>query len=199
MDTVMKRGLSSFVLILLAAGALAMGASAQSLGEIAREQRAKKPAPSPAAKVYTNDSISSGASASASTESQPASSSTASSASSATSAGTSGASSSSASSAEDRAKAEQEWKQKFAEQRKTVAQLERELDVLKRENKLRAAAFYADAGTRLRDEKKYAEDDRRYKAETEAKEQELAAAKQKFTDMQDEARKAGMPSRVSDE
>ena len=92
-----------------------------------------------------------------------------------------------------------EWKARFAEQRKVISGLERELDVLQRENKLRAASYYADAGNRLRDEKKYAEDDRRYKTDIANKEQEITAAKQKFEEMQDQARKAGMPSRVSDE
>jgi hypothetical protein len=198
MDTAMKRVFSSFVFAVLIAGVLSAAAAAQSLGDAARELRAKKPAPSPGAKVYTNDTIASGASAASASESQPAARASESTAPAASSAAA-GSESSSGSAADERAKAEADWKQKFAEQRKAITQLERELDVLKRENKLRAAAFYADAGNRLRDEKKYAEDDRRYQAETAAKEQEVAAAKQKFADMQEQARKAGMPSRVSDE
>lgn len=190
----MKRVFASFVFAMFVAGMLSVSSPAQSLGEVAREQRAKKPAPSPGGKVYTNDTIASGASVSdsgSSASSQPAPA--------ADSAAASGGPSASASSAaEDRTKAEADWKAKFAEQRKVIAGLEKELDVLKRENKLRAASFYGDAGTRLRDEKKYAEDDRKYKANIEAKEQEVAAAKQKFSDMQEEARKAGMSSRVSD-
>jgi hypothetical protein len=194
MDKAMKREFSSFVFAALLAGALAASAQAQSLGEVARQERAKKPAPSPNAKVYTNDTIPAAATASISSgetsSERPAASSAA--------APSTASDASESTSAEDRAKAEADWKQKFGEQRKDIARIERELDVLKRENKLRAATFYSDAGNRLRDEKKYAEEDRRYQAEVTAKEQELAAAKQKFENMQEEARKAGMPSRVSD-
>jgi hypothetical protein len=192
----MKRLLACFVFVALVAASGAASASAQSLGEVAREHRAKKPAPSPGSKVYTNDTVSSDTPAVASAEPQPAetsSDSDSASSEASTSKGGSG------SSAEERAKAETEWKAKFAEQKKVISGLEKEIDILKRENKLRAATYYSDAGNRLRDEKKYAEDDRKYQADIATKEQELATARQRFEDMQEEARKAGMSSRVSED
>lgn len=190
----MKRVFACFVFIALVAGTLAVTASAQSLGDVARQQRAKKPAPSPSAKVYTNDTIGSAASERADSETP-----TAPATSDSTAPAAEGSESPSSSSADELAKKEAEWKGKFAEQKKVIAQLEREIDVLNRENKLRAATFYSDAGNRLRDEKKYAEDDRKYQADIAAKEQELATAKQTFEDMQEQARKDGMPSRVSED
>ena len=59
--------------------------------------------------------------------------------------------------------------------------------------RLRAAAFYADAGNQLRDEKKWAEDQRKYQSDMEGKQKELEEAKQKLVDLQEEGRKAGVP------
>ena len=50
----------------------------------------------------------------------------------------------------DAQKANDEWKQKIADQQGKIDLLSRELDVTQREYRLRAAAFYADAGNRLR-------------------------------------------------
>ena len=52
----------------------------------------------------------------------------------------------------DAQKANDEWKQKIAQQQNQVDLLARELDVTQREYRLRAAAFYADAGNRLRNQ-----------------------------------------------
>lgn len=86
-------------------------------------------------------------------------------------------------------------KKKIEDQQKEIAQLQRELDVTQREARLRAAAYYADAGTMLRDQGKFAEDNRKSQADIDSKTQALAAAKQKLDDLQEEARKSGMPAR----
>lgn len=72
----------------------------------------------------------------------------------------------------------------------------RELDVLQREYQLRAAAFYADAGNRLRNQAVWDQEDAKYKEQIADKQKELDTAKQKLDDMQEDARKAGMPSSV---
>ncbi|HSA92727.1 MAG TPA: hypothetical protein VLE48_06925 [Terriglobales bacterium] len=180
----MKRILLSLsVAALLAGSALAQ----QSLGELAREQRQKKRPSAPSAKVYTNENLPTtttisevGATPEASTSRESA----------APGAGAAEA----APSADDQAQQEAEWKKRFSEQKDAIALLERELDVLERENKLRAATYYADAGNRLRDEAKYAADDRKYQADTAEKKQRIADAKQKLEDMREELRKAGLPA-----
>ena len=50
----------------------------------------------------------------------------------------------------DAQKANDDWKKKIDEQKAKVDLLSREMDVTQREYRLRAAAFYADAGNRLR-------------------------------------------------
>ena len=81
----------------------------------------------------------------------------------------------------------------IAAQKREILQLQRELDVAEREAKLRAAAFYADAGVRLRDSAKFDEDTRKEQAEIDSKKQALEAANQKLADLQETARKAGVP------
>src|SRR5437879_6568889 len=71
--------------------------------------------------------------------------------------------------AEAKKKAADDLKQRYEKQKAELATLQRELDILTRENKLRGATYYADAGNRLRNEQKYAEDDRKYQADVASK------------------------------
>lgn len=80
------------------------------------------------------------------------------------------------------------------DQKEEISRLQRELDVTEREQRLRAAAYYADAGTQLRDQSKFAEDSRKQQEEIDSKKQALTAAQQKLDDMQEQARKAGLRS-----
>jgi chromosome segregation ATPase len=81
----------------------------------------------------------------------------------------------------------------IAEETKEISTLQRELDIAQREARLRAAAFYGDAGTMLRDQAKYADETRKSQAEIDGKKQALDAAQQKLADLQEQARKAGLP------
>lgn len=83
---------------------------------------------------------------------------------------------------------------KIEDQQKEVNSLKRELDILQREQRLRAAAFYGDAGTRLRDQGKFAEDSKQEQDQIDGKKQALDTAQQKLGDLQEEARKAGVSS-----
>jgi hypothetical protein len=176
----MKRTLYVFVmasslLLMIVSCAVAQ----ESLGEIARKQREwKKPA---SARVYTNDDFA------AVTPAQPAPPAAAAAEEKAekTEAAT-------APSSEDKAKKAAEVKAKIDDQKKAIAQLERELDVAQREYRLKVAVYYADVGNNLRDSKKWAEDDRRQRAEIESKQKAISDAKQKLADMQEQARKAGI-------
>ena len=74
--------------------------------------------------------------------------------------------------------------------------LTRELDVSQREYQLRAAAFYADAGNRLRNSGTWDKEDADYKQQISQKQKALDDAKQQLDDLQEQARKAGAPSSV---
>ena len=102
---------------------------------------------------------------------------------------------------DDQAKKQAEWKEwqkKIATQKDQIELVSRELDVLQREYQLRAAALYADAGNRLRNQAQWDKQDADYKQKIADKQKALDDAKQKLTDMQEEARKAGVPSSMTE-
>ena len=91
-----------------------------------------------------------------------------------------------------------EWQTKIQKQRDAVDLANRELDVANREYRLRAAAFYADAGNRLRNSGAWDKEDSQYKDQIAAKQKSLDDAKKALEDMQEDARKAGVPSGMRD-
>jgi hypothetical protein len=88
----------------------------------------------------------------------------------------------------------QGWKKRIEDQKGQLDLLARELDVQDREYRLRAAAFYADAGNRLRNSAAWDKEDSQFKDQIAAKQKQLEDAKKQLEDMQEEARKAGVPS-----
>lgn len=108
----------------------------------------------------------------------------------------------SANPAESQAAKEKAWKQwsdRLAAQKDQIELLQRELDVLQREYQVRAAAMYADVGNRLRNSADWDQKDAQYKQQIEDKQKAFDDAKQKLDDMNEEARKAGVPSSVRDQ
>ncbi|MGP0019501.1 MAG: hypothetical protein ACLPHP_13095 [Candidatus Sulfotelmatobacter sp.] len=100
---------------------------------------------------------------------------------------------------EDEAAKQAAWKQwgdKIAAQKEQIDLTARELDVLQREYQIRAAAMYADAGNRMRNETDWDKQDAQYKQQIADKQKALDDAKQKLEDIQEDARKAGAPSSV---
>jgi len=89
-----------------------------------------------------------------------------------------------------------QWQQKITAQKDQIDLLDRELDVLRREYQVRAAAFYADAGDRLRNSAAWDKQDAQYKQQIADKQKALDDAKQKLDDTQENARKAGVPASV---
>jgi hypothetical protein len=177
--TSMKRTLSVLAAALVVAFTIVTCAGAQeSLGELARQQRqSKRPS---SARVITNDDIAMAAA--------PAPEAAAEAKGEKSDKGEAAA----VPSAEDKAKLAASFKAKADEQKKSIAQLERELDVAQREYRLKVAVYYADVGNNLRDSKKWAEDDRKQRAELDDRQKALADAKQKLADIQEQARKAGV-------
>jgi|SRR6185312_23137 len=175
------------VLITLLLGASAFGQ--QSLGEIARQNRNKK---KPSSVVKLSDDNMSRTIAPDTQDAKSGDDATAASAD----------KDKNAAAAKDKeaktnpAEAEKDKKEQIQKgidaQKKEIADLQHELDILQREQKLRAAAYYGDAGTMLRDSAKFAEDSKKQQEDIDAKKQALDAAQQKLSDMQEQARKAGM-------
>jgi len=95
--------------------------------------------------------------------------------------------------ADAKAKAADEIKQKYAKQQSDIELLKRELEVLQRENHIRAAVFYSDAGSRLRDPGAYAAADQKYQADIAAKQKAIADGQANLDKIREEARRAGVP------
>jgi hypothetical protein len=98
---------------------------------------------------------------------------------------------------DDQAKKQAEWKQwqeKISGQKNAIDLASRELDVLQKEYQLRAAAVYADVGNRLRNSGQWDKEDADYKQKIADKQKAVEDAKQKLQDMEDDARKAGVPA-----
>ncbi len=89
-----------------------------------------------------------------------------------------------------------QWGQKINSEKEQIDLAERELNVLQREYQIRAAAMYGDAGNRLRNEADWDKQDAQYKQQLADKQKALEDAKQKLDDMQEDARRAGVPESV---
>ena len=87
-----------------------------------------------------------------------------------------------------------DWQKKISTQKDQIDLLTRELTVAQKEYQLRAAAFYADAGNRLRSSGAWDQEDTQFKQQIADKQKALDKAKQDLDDMQEQARKAGVPS-----
>jgi predicted RNase H-like nuclease (RuvC/YqgF family) len=175
--------------------ASAMGAAAQSqsLGDYARAMRKEKRPP--AKKVYTNDNLPT--SASISVVGPPAASAEEKAAAQPQAEEEKPAQKEAKTAEPPAPQGEQGWRDQISVQKKKISDLERDLDVLQREYKLQIANYYADAGTQLRDQKQWAEKDAKYQADIAAKQKELDEAKAQLQDLEEQARKAGVPSSVS--
>ncbi len=90
------------------------------------------------------------------------------------------------------------WQDKITGQQKQIELLQREFDVLQREYQIRTAEFFADAGNRLRNQAAWDQQDQKYKEQIGEKQKAIEEAKQKLSEMEEEARKAGVPSSMTE-
>ena len=161
-----------------------VSAAQQSLGDAARQARRNKP-PEPTTRVITNDdfgrpwvSINSDTSDNAISDADK-------------NKAQENAKEKKKTAAEEQAQLDKQWKARIDSQNERISLLERELDVLQRENRQRATNYYGDAGNRLRNPGKYAEDERQYRDNIASKQKELEDAKTELENLREEARKAG--------
>jgi hypothetical protein len=179
------------------------GASAQSLGDYARTARKSKPAIGTATRHYDNDNLPTNEHLSvvgppATNDSNGAQQAGGASAVAAAKAAA-GAPGAAPTSNVDRQKAADEWKSKLERQKDKIDALNHELDLEQREYRLRAATYYSDAGTRLRDAAQFDKQDTQYKTDVESKQKAIDAARKEYEDLQEQARKAGVANKEKDD
>ena len=199
-------------------GTLAMAQNAP-LGDYARQARKRKDHQAPAAKSFDNDNLpradklsvvgqapaESGDASAPTTSGETAAPNGEGKTSSASSGGATPADSAAGQTAEaekkpaedevaQKQKMYKEWQTKIQTQQNQVDNMTHELDLTNREYRLRAAAFYADAGNRLRNASSWDKEDAQFKEQIADKQKKLDDAKKQLEDLQEQARKAGVPS-----
>jgi hypothetical protein len=201
----MRQGHIRLLLFITFVFSAACWMQAQSLGDIARKEQAKKGPAQHSGKVITNDDldnlrkgstdqITTASSPSPKSENRAADSAETSKDSTTESkngAGTEAAPDQTGSS-EDKQSQEADLKGKFKEQQSKIDLLQREIDVLQREQKLRTTTYYSDAGNKLRDPKRFTDEQQKFNDDIDRKKKELDAAKAELEKIKEEARKAGL-------
>lgn len=191
----MKRTVRRGIGLLALSGLLLAPAAAQSLGEYARQQRAKKPPTTQAVKEFTNDNLPTSGTLSevgqpappAPPPPEPLSPKAA-----------AAAQKDEREKAEAQKNLETQWKAKFAEQKRNIARLQREVDTLTRESNLRRFQNRADTNAQIYQSGQLAATEQQDQAAIAEKQQALDAAKQKLEDMKEELRKGGLPAEWAD-
>ena len=161
-------------------------AAQQTLADRARELRQQKRTPSASEKVYTNESLNLRPAPSISEKP--------------TDGKADAAKKSESGEAEEEEKSPDEQKAELAAKYRDDIQkaqgelttLQRELDIATRENKLRIAQFYADAGNRLRDEKRFVEEQNKTLADIADKQKRIGEITSTLERLRGEARRAGI-------
>ena len=97
---------------------------------------------------------------------------------------------------EQRQQVYDQWSQRISSQQSQVDLLQREFDVEQKEYRMRAAQFYADAGERMRNQAGWDKEDADYKSKIAEKQKALDDAKEALNNLQEEARKSGVPNSV---
>jgi hypothetical protein len=174
------------------------GAAAQSLGDYARAARKKKVEPTSTTRHYDNDNLPTNETLSVVGPPPPAPANAGPGAANTSSTPATKVAADPAAAAAERKKTADELTKKLDQQKQKIDSLNRELDIDQREHRLRAAAFYGDAGTRLRNSAQYDKDDAQYKSDVDGKQKAVAAAQQELDQMQEQARKAGIVEKDKD-
>jgi hypothetical protein len=97
-------------------------------------------------------------------------------------------------SSEDRQKAIADWKQKIDDQKGKVDLLSRELNVLQRELDVKRADFYSSTARAVQNSRGFDEEESKYKQQIADKQKSLDGAKAKLDELQEQARKSGVPN-----
>ena len=91
-----------------------------------------------------------------------------------------------------------ELKKKIDQQQEKINSLNREIELDQREERLRAAAYYQDAGTRLRNPAEWNKGQTQNINDVSEKQKSLDAARQQLEQMKEDARKAGIAQNDKD-
>lgn len=97
---------------------------------------------------------------------------------------------------EDRQKVIDQWQKKLAEGQAQIDARARELEMSQREYRIHAAEYYNDPSQRMTNQTQWGQDDATYKQKLADEQKAIDEAKQKFDDLEEEARHSGVPNSV---
>jgi hypothetical protein len=100
--------------------------------------------------------------------------------------------------AEAQKELEKDYLSRVGKEKEALDLLSRELNVLQRENQIKVAEYYADAGQRLRDPQNYSEMTKKYQEDIAAKQKAVDESKQKLDALMEEAHRAGVSMNLFD-
>jgi flagellar motor protein MotB len=93
---------------------------------------------------------------------------------------------------DEAAKKSDDYKSKLKDLQDSLAALQKEASLNEREWKLAQAAYYGDAGTQLRNQKKFADDQSGHQNDMQKLQKEIDDATKKIEDLKEQARKDGV-------
>jgi hypothetical protein len=96
---------------------------------------------------------------------------------------------------EDRQKVMDHWQEKLSEQNAQIDALSQKLNLAQREYRVHAAEYYNDPSQRM-SAAAWGKDDAEYKQKIADQQKAIDEAKQKFSDLEEEARHSGVPNSV---
>ncbi len=91
------------------------------------------------------------------------------------------------------------FRSRYLEQKRQADLLQREMSVLQRESQIQSADYYGDAGNMLRNSEQWFQKQKKSQDDIAAKQKALDEARQKLEDLKEEARKAGVSGRALEE
>jgi len=100
--------------------------------------------------------------------------------------------------AKERQKTWEDWRDKIQKQKAAVEQMQKDADEIERQYRLTTGNYYNSAQQRIYDGAQMAKEDAAYREDMEKKKKALEEAKQKVDDLQEQARRAGVPSGFRD-
>jgi predicted RNase H-like nuclease (RuvC/YqgF family) len=198
----MKRSTSILGLLLLTALVTGvMAAQEQSLADAARQHKQQKEGKPVATKVFTNDNLPS--TETISTVGEPTSDATpdanaATDPAAAADASKTGPDGKPIDPIKEQKKTWEDWHEKIQKQKAAVEQLQKDNEEIEKQYRLTLSNYYNSANQRINDGAQITKEDTAYREQMEQKKKAIEDGKQKIDDLQEEARRAGVPAGFRD-
>ncbi len=100
--------------------------------------------------------------------------------------------------AKERQKTWEDWRDKIQKQKAAVEQMQKDNEEMEKQYRLTAGAVYGNPANRINNGEQWAKEDAAFRQQMDQKKKAIEDGKQKIDDLQEEARRAGVPSAFRD-